>query len=88
MTKITVSFTIEDEQLQRVDALATRMDRDRSSTLRLLIDAGMLTVESPVQVVLTDRDKISVYAERVAEALRRGPVPVLYTANADADMVA
>jgi hypothetical protein len=38
--------------------------------------------------VLTDRDKISVYAERVAEALRRGPVPVLYTANADADMVA
>ena len=94
MTKTTVSFTIEEEQLERVDAMASRMDRDRSSTLRLLIDAGMLTVEAPVQVVLTDRavlpdyKQISEYAERVAAALRRGPVPVLDAVCADADRVA
>jgi len=44
MGKVTVSFTIEREQLARVDALAAELDRDRSSTLRRVIAEGIAQV--------------------------------------------
>lgn len=85
MTKTTISFTIEQEQLERVDALTAKLDRDRSSTLRLLIDTGMLAVEAPVRVVLTDRD-VHDYAARVAAAMTRQPLPEGVFPGEDADM--
>lgn len=41
MTRITISFTIDQDQLSRVDSLAAALDRDRSSTLRQIINAGI-----------------------------------------------
>ena len=41
MAKETISFTIEVEQLAQVRELMVELDRDRSSTLRELIRAGL-----------------------------------------------
>jgi hypothetical protein len=41
MRKETISFTIDQERLAMVDELAAQLDRDRSSTLRQVIDAGV-----------------------------------------------
>lgn len=87
MVKTTISFTIEEEQLQRVDELTEKLDRDRSSTLRLLIETAMLSIDQPQTVhVLTDRDKMRGYATKVSQALKAGPVPVIAGVSADADM--
>lgn len=76
MAKVTISFTIEEEQLARVDQLSTHLDRDRSSTLRLLIEAGMLAVDQPQPIrALVDRDQVQDYAAKIAEALRAGMSP-------------
>lgn len=88
MAKITISFTIEQEQLARVDALTAKLDRDRSSTLRLLIDTGMLAVDQAKPVrVLTDREDMRDIAAIVAAAMGRRPLPEGVFPGADADLV-
>lgn len=42
----TISFTIDEEQLLRVDELSERLDRDRSSTLRRIIEIGLPIVDA------------------------------------------
>jgi hypothetical protein len=87
MAKTTISFTIEQEQLERVDALTEQLDRDRSSTLRLLIDTGLLAVDRPQPVrVLTDREQLQTYAARMAQMLERKALPEGAFPGADADM--
>lgn len=61
MAKLTISFTIEEEQLTRVDALAMELDRDRSSTLRQVIEAGIPMLKASRQVY---------------EAMQRAPLPI------------
>lgn len=61
MAAVTVSFIIEDEQLERVDALAAELDRNRSSMLRQLIEAGIHMLKASRQVY---------------EAMQRAPLPI------------
>ena len=70
MRKETISFTIDQERLALVDALAVELDRDRSSTLRQVIDAGVPLVKA---------------ARQVREAIGRHPLPASAFQNADAD---
>lgn len=67
-----VSFTIDEERLQQLDALAKELDRDRSSTLRQLIDAGIPVLKA---------------AQQVRASLTRGPLPESAFPNADADLM-
>lgn len=67
-----VSFTIDEERLQQLDALAKELDRDRSSTLRQLIDAGIPVLKA---------------AQQVRASLPRGPLPESAFPNADADLM-
>ncbi|MCK9629246.1 MAG: hypothetical protein M0R37_11740 [Bacteroidales bacterium] len=73
MRKETISFTIDQERLALVDALADELERDRSSTLRQVIDAGIPVVKA---------------AQQVHAALLRGPAPVGAFPHADADQAA
>jgi len=61
MAAVTVSFVIEEEQLQRIDALADELDRNRSSTLRQVIEAGIPMLRA---------------ARKVSEAMQRAPLPL------------
>ncbi|MFA5379613.1 MAG: ribbon-helix-helix protein, CopG family [Dehalococcoidia bacterium] len=67
-----VSFTIDEERLQQLDALAKELDRDRSSTLRQLIDAGIPVLKA---------------AQKVRASLTRAPLPEAAFPNADADLM-
>lgn len=67
-----VSFTIDEERLQQLDALAKELDRDRSSTLRQLIDAGIPVLKA---------------AQQVRASLTCGPLPETVFPNADADLM-
>jgi len=67
-----VSFTIDEERLQQLDALAKELDRDRSSTLRQLIDAGIPVLKA---------------AQQVRAAMTRGPLPEVAFPGADADLM-
>lgn len=62
MGKVTISFTIEKEQLERVDKLATELDRDRSSTLRQLVEAGIPAIQSARKalVILQERKSLPI----------------------------
>ena len=79
MPKTTISFTIEEEQLEQVDALAERVRLNRSVTLGLLIDQGMQAFVD---------DSARGYAQQFATAMLRGPLPVPADVCADADVVA
>jgi len=70
--KVTISFTIEPEQLSAVDALAEELDRNRSSTLRQVIDAGIPVLKA---------------AQKVRASLTRAPLPEAAFPNADADLM-
>ena len=70
--KVTISFTIEPEQLSAVDALAEELDRNRSSTLRQVIDAGIPVLKA---------------AQQVRASLTRGPLPESAFPNADTDLM-
>jgi len=54
MSKETISFTIETNQLIELDALAKDLDRDRSSTLRRLIAVGMPLLRAANHVRLAE----------------------------------
>ena len=66
--RTTISFTIEEEQLAAVDALAAKEDRDRSSMLRRIIDVGMPYFSA---------EPGNVHLAGVLDALRNGDVAVL-----------
>lgn len=70
--KVTISFTIEPGQLAAVDALSIELDRNRSSTLRQVIDAGIPVLKA---------------AQQVRASLTRGPLPEVAFPNADADLM-
>jgi predicted transcriptional regulator len=72
MRKETISFTIDAERLAMVDELAAELDRDRSSTLRQVIDAGIPVLKA---------------AQQVRASLTRGPLPTTTFPNADADLM-
>jgi predicted transcriptional regulator len=72
MRKETISFTIDAERLAMVDELAAELDRDRSSTLRQVIDAGIPVLKA---------------AQQVRASLTRGPLPEVAFPNADADLL-
>jgi predicted transcriptional regulator len=72
MRKETISFTIDQERLAMVDELAAQLDRDRSSTLRQVIDAGIPVLKA---------------AQQVRASLTRGPLPEVAFPNADADLL-
>lgn len=72
MRKETISFTIDAERLAMVDELAAELDRDRSSTLRQVIDAGIPVLKA---------------AQKVRASLTRAPLPEAAFPNADADLM-
>ena len=72
MRKETISFTIDAERLAAVDELAAQLDRDRSSTLRQVIDAGIPVLKA---------------AQKVRASLTRAPLPEAAFPNADADLM-
>jgi predicted transcriptional regulator len=72
MRKETISFTIDAERLAMVDELAAELDRDRSSTLRQVIDAGIPVLKA---------------AQQVRAAMTRGPLPEAVFPGADADLL-
>jgi predicted transcriptional regulator len=46
MAKVTICFTIEQDQLEMVDGLAEKMRFNRSVMLGLLIEAGLQIVQT------------------------------------------
>lgn len=68
MTKQTISFTIEEEQLARLDALVEKSRLNRSILLGLLIDISMPEIERP-QALMGHGTS---YAAEVLAVLRRG----------------
>jgi hypothetical protein len=69
MSDVTIEFTLEEEQLERVDRLASLLNSDFASMLDLIIEVGVPLVEA------WHRQQMEWLVRYLEAGIREGRVP-------------